>query len=79
MDKLWADVAALGGGVLPEALQAAADFGDSLNRRAAMSDGGFSAGIVRGVEAEENILRPAIESVKGSVLSIDMLGAFPVG
>jgi hypothetical protein len=64
----WTDVASLGASFLPEALTAAAEFGDSLNRQAARSEGGFSAGIVRGVEAEESILRPAIQNVGGKFL-----------
>ena len=70
----WTDVASLGASFLPEVLNAAADFGDSLNRQAARSEGGFSAGIVRGVEAEESILRPAIENAGGKFLGGQVSG-----
>jgi hypothetical protein len=70
----WTDVAGLGASFLPEVLTAAADFGDSLNRQAALSEGGFSPGIVRGVEAEEGILRPAIQNVGGKFLGGQVAG-----
>ncbi len=64
----WVEVGGFGASYLPDVLTAIADFGDSLNRQAAMSEGGFSPGIVRGVEAEESILRPAIQNVGGKFL-----------